>query len=489
MLSRMTEVWRRWGGLVAPAGLLVAGALLVAFQPHRGAPPLAPRALTRFLEILFAASFALEIVWVMLRAGLTKASSVFWMVLMAFAVWYAAGTIFWERSYDPWGHEDYVRIIVERHALPQPADCWVCYHPPLYYLSAAPFYRVLRAMPGARTGKGLQYFSVALFGLFLIFYLKTVELCLRTESARTMAIMALAALPATLIHSARLGNDALLYVFWMGAIFHGIRWETQFQRRDLLIAAAYLGLGLCTKASGAVPIAALTATLAMAYGSFPERRRDIRRQSAQAFVILATAGLAYALWSRHYILHGVTANLEGLGDDLKITQTAVSQVAFSVRAFLMEFAENRSGLGHRDYFWNYFLKSSLFGEWDYPVPGARTAMRILSATYLATLLCFASMLARSLKGRLRLPWMILGTILLSPLFSLAYRWQGGYSCMGDARYVYPMFAAAAVAYAWMLERFHLESQRSAYNAGLWILSAYIAAGILFETVIFLSLTY
>ena len=43
-------------------------------------------------------------------------------------------------AYDVDGHVAYVQYIIENHSVPGTDDCWTCYHPPVYYVSAVPSY-------------------------------------------------------------------------------------------------------------------------------------------------------------------------------------------------------------------------------------------------------------------------------------------------------------------------------------------------------------
>ena len=131
-------------------------------------------------------------------------------------------------------------------------------------------------------------------------------------------------------------------------------------------------------------------------GDFPSDAPTFSGRGLQAVAILGLAGAAYRLWSRSFILGGLAANARNLPADLKITSTLINQIAFNLRAFLTEFADPRIKMSASDYFLNFFLKSSLFGEWTYKARGTHAAMRFLSAIYLAFVVCFGVLLARSL---------------------------------------------------------------------------------------------
>jgi len=487
-IIRAVDAWRRWGGFAAPAALILSGALLVALQPAPKTPIAVGSVPALALQAVFYGSLLGWLAWALLRARLSALSKAFWLVFMVLAVWYASGTRPWQRSYDWNGHDDYVQFIVDRQALPKARSCWICYHPPLYYMAAAPVYRVFRATPLGHPADEMQFLSVGIFGLFLLYFLLLVESTIESDAARLLACLALAAAPTTVINSARIGNDILLYLFWMGATFHTVRWERDFARRDLMIAAAYLGLGFITKGNAAVPVLAFAATLVMAFAREPGRRRDIVGQGVPALAIVGLGAAAYLFWSRHFILSGLSPNSYLLANSLKIEQTALNQLAFDVKAFVMEFAEPHNSLGARENFLNFFFKTSILGDWTFTLEGARATMRLLSAAYVAAAMVLAVMLGRALRVRGRLPGMFSSILVIAPLMTLAHRWHEANVTVSDARYVYPMFAVAAIVYVLLLEKLDGDGQVGIYRLGVTVLCAFICFGAAFQTALFLSLT-
>jgi hypothetical protein len=81
---------------------------------------------------------------------------------------YASYTAWSDRNPDAHAHVQYVRYLLDHHALPRATDCSECHHPPLYYLAAAPVLAACERSRALDPGVGLQLFSLSLFVTFLV---------------------------------------------------------------------------------------------------------------------------------------------------------------------------------------------------------------------------------------------------------------------------------------------------------------------------------
>ena len=66
------------------------------------------------------------------------------------------------------GHIEYIQYVINNHSIPDKDECWSCYHPPVYYIAAAPSY-VLGEYLGMQGTTGLQAFSLLLSVLTTFF--------------------------------------------------------------------------------------------------------------------------------------------------------------------------------------------------------------------------------------------------------------------------------------------------------------------------------
>ena len=59
---------------------------------------------------------------------------------------YVLTTPYWLREHDVWFHVEYLQLVSETLSVPAFDQCWLCYHPPLYYYLLAPWLRTAQAI-------------------------------------------------------------------------------------------------------------------------------------------------------------------------------------------------------------------------------------------------------------------------------------------------------------------------------------------------------
>ena len=445
--ARNLALWQRWGGIVAPLLLLTSGAELVYWTPPTmQAAPL--EAVPIFLEAVFHSSLALWLLWALLRARLSASSTRLWLLSVAICFWYIWITPYTVRGYDAPGHLSYVEIIAIGLRFPSPGDCWVCYHPPLYYLAVAPFFRVFLVTPHFSAPKELQILGGYLFAAALLYFFRLAEAVVENRRDRILALLLIIFLPVTMLSSGRIGNDVLAYFLWMAAVYHAALWEDTLDAGRLIRAFVFLSLGFVTKMSIAVPAAAVLATIVTTMLRRTAHRRTIVRQCALASVLPILSLIGYFYWSRSFIRQGITGNIQGMWWKYRVHPTFEKAMTFHLGRFLTGFAYPKTDAGGREYFWVYWLKTGLIGAWTFDQTGAATATRGLSFFCLALIALAAATAILYRRHLLRTtPTVLLWITVLSPLASLKYWMDNAYSSSGDARYVYPVFPAAALVFA------------------------------------------
>lgn len=212
-----------------------------------------------------------------------------------------------ERSYDD--HFEPVQILLQQQRLPDAADCWECYQPPLYYVVSAGVFRAGEALAGLngagadaaqRAGrKAMQFVSVAAGGLTLVLCV----LVLRVGGARPAWIEALALglaafLPAHVLMSAIVTNDALTYLLATAAIYAALRaFETPGATRWWVLAGAAAGAAILCKSYALMTAAAIAATV-LACGWMRGEAADgaQRRSARRGLLLLAAATIGVGIW-------------------------------------------------------------------------------------------------------------------------------------------------------------------------------------------------
>lgn len=380
------------------------------------------------------------------------------------------------RVHDFEAHMQYVRYVATYLTLPDPAACFECYHPPLYYLLAAPLYVVGGVF-------ALQFFSLALSVLFLILALKTVVFSLHNKTVQLIAFSLLAFWPAGIMYSARIGNDALFYVWYALGFYFLVKWYTTGSFTDFCLASGVTLCALLTKSNGLI----LLGTLFVAFFF-----KIILQRKIMSTHIAAMAGLCllsiFILTFRSTPEEVTTAtqnpqtllvaNVGGLPENIKLANTIKNYALFDAYTFItVPFLNQVDDASGRQFYWNYLLKSSLFGEFQFS-----------RGEFLATLIaiCFllfsgSIFLVFVFSGKLQMPTaFILHTAVgLGILASITLRVLIPYSPSADFRYIFPVIIPGSILVAQGIEQIRKKEYIRIYAVTLSIMILFLGLSTLF----------
>ncbi|HZU82275.1 MAG TPA: hypothetical protein VE987_05135 [Polyangiaceae bacterium] len=418
------------------------------------------------LELGAAAGAAIVLVGAALRrSGWPWSIVSLYAAGLAARVMYLTQTPFSARSHDVDGHLAYIQYLLEHHALPPPYAGWQFYQPPLYYVLAALSWRAMTWLGVASRASILlllQLESVVYQLGFLVFSALTAEMWIaripdrglgRRWSSRS-GLLALHAALACLwvsgvLHSVRLGNDDLLYLLFGAGLYFASRWWLLLEDRDLTLAAACAAIGMSVKSNALVLFAVLGALLVARLLS--DDRRDLRAHLRRAlpaaglFVLSVTVALGRAAVDT---AHGrrpnvLVGNANRLTGDLLVGNRAENYLWFDLQTFVTHaFASSLHDEAGRQFFWNFALKTSLFGEFDFEGARAWNLAVVISVVFLLVLAYAAA--ATALAGRDE--WLAdlpaLSTIALLVASLAALRMSIPMACSGDFRYILPVLTPA-----------------------------------------------
>ncbi len=141
-------------------------------------------------------------------------------------------------------HLEVVRFIVEHGQLPTSEQLTDAFHPPLYYLLAAPL-----ALVGPAKLVQLLSLALSLLNFWLLFLLiKETEL-IQTYKARCHALILTALLPQFVIFGNFISNDSLSFLIGTLVFVLAFRYLERPSRANLVWLAVVQGMGLLTKGS------------------------------------------------------------------------------------------------------------------------------------------------------------------------------------------------------------------------------------------------
>lgn len=443
------------------------------------------------------------------------------------------------------GHLNYIEYVVNNNALPRPDSGWVYYHPGLYYITAAVFYRAEQFLGIMNIYKGLQSLSLMFFMVFLVFAALILRKMVKDKIFFAVALAVLAFWPSGFIHSIRIGNDVLFYTFFAAALYFINDWYKSRSMKDLYLATLFASLDFMTKTNGAIIVAIVLLLLLFEFLKQKDKLAYIRKMVWVLVIFAASFGISrfnhyyYAIKEQRsdwYLagLVNITATTSG---GLYVGNQPINYIYFDLPTMMTEpYVSTWVDKGGRQYFWNFLLKSSMFGEFSYE--GTLRALLSILLNNLFLLMCayfvaavffwgftkrdrhlpvresgnrpmFYSAYGRRFRNTLfmktarrttspllikveltrrhyfsryknRVFEVLLLAVLLSVLMMIAYRINKPLSALADFRYVYPLLISFLVLFCFALEVFRDKSLKKLVNAGLIIGSAFaVIAGLFF----------
>ena len=373
--------------------------------------------------------------------------------------------------YEGGGHRDYIEYLINHHSFPNPGQGWEYHQPPLYYLIAATAKETAH-IKDADGDLWAQLLSQMFWTVFIVSGFACLRIALRSHKwALAFCSFALCMWPSGIIHSVRIGNDVALYAFSGLGLFYMIKWWNRRRESSLYWTIVWVVLAVITKSSGLALAASLVLLFIIHFMRslrYPEyldngRTATIRQSLALGIALLVALAINfgdnvyyYATGaSRDWLLSNVS---QSINEGLRVKNDLSSYLVFDTATFLQHpFMSTWVDEHGRQYFWNFFWRSSLSSEFSFD----GTAFRwwgISNGIALLLMLsgCCIFVLQRSAVGGLKkswqcsykyLPWLCVAIFMMALL--LAFRIRTPLSCNSDFRYIYtvllPVIALAGIA--------------------------------------------
>ena len=401
------------------------------------ARPPAGHPLVRILRLIAAAALAGGLYLVLTRWNFSGTTALILVASLPVQLLYQSHTPVTERTYDVLGHLQHIEYIAYQDSLPSSAYCHECFQPGLYYAVAAGVYSTARAARIFDPMLVLQFFSLAWFWVFLVMSARIARLWLPQQPEVQLATALLAFWPAGFLHSARISNDIAMYAFAATSLYFVLSWWKTHSRRHLMIGAFLAACGVLVKTT-MMPVVAAIAVLIF-YRMIRERRAGNAWFSYSLPLLVMLAGIAIYL---------AQSSLRGnirppFGDNSPAMYVGNSWKQYltlnTVSYFTSPFVDSiRDGTGRR-YFWNYVLKSSMFGDYSdwFHKPVQRFLALVMSPVLLSLVILFWIGVARSVRRAAGESLPLLVVIGVSLLSVFALRFYNPYSGNNDFRYIYP----------------------------------------------------
>jgi hypothetical protein len=338
-------------------------------------------------------------------------------------------------SHDEEEHLDYIAHVAHHLAMPDHAQGFMFYQPPLYYVAAGLLGRLAGDPFAVRVYQG---FALVLAGASLWFALDAMRRLTGPGKADTtttgLAAVALAVVPSWTFFATRINNDVLAAFFAFAAAWFLIRWWQEGRQKDWVAGMVVVALGLLTKTTAALllPVWAL----AWALRSTTPWRERARLAALGAIVVLALAGWFFGqrfVGERQQQLSGNVAWIPPDSPMWVDRQPATLLTFRPDRLWRQPYVHGAMPGLSRDNFWEYFLRTAWYGEFSFrQVPVGLIRALIIAGLTMTILVVAGFIRAQNDDWRTALPMTAMFLVVLAG--HVAYRQLAPLNVSQDFRY-------------------------------------------------------
>jgi len=342
-----------------------------------------------------------------------------------------------ERVYDmEYGHFVYMNMIIENKQIPQTDVCWSCNHPPLYYLIGAGIISIFNNLDPFYSLRFLQQIAMLFSFASLAFGVALLYRLFNEKKISIFSSLLFVLWPGFVITAPRIGNDVPFYFGALMCMLFAQMWWNKHKSRYLLLSFLGAGIAVLFKSTGFVVLGALILIYICGMFRFWELPRLKMILGIFIIVILSAFGSQYRIITN--LFRDVTPSLAvvNVNPGLNVKTSFGSFVYFDAKDYFMEaYTSTWTDAGGRQYFWNFFIKSTLFGE--YPVWNSNAGRIIASILNFLNLIFFLLIFWGIVNMKMRnLPSLLFFTALLASLIFIRAHYS--VSCMQDFRYIAPI---------------------------------------------------
>jgi hypothetical protein len=328
--------------------------------------------------------------------------------------------------------------------LPEPNlnSGWEYHQAPLYYITAAVVYTIANVL-ALDSLIALQVLSLVYSTVFLIFGVLLFRIvCKSTWLFFTSAVL-LAIWPSGIIHSIRIGNDTMYYMVFVMALYFLMRWLVDKESKQFYVASLFAALTMVTKISGVLVLAIFGTCFVCIWLKARQKRSYLLKTVFLISVVFFASyfslfrNLTTALQDTHFnIVNGNAPYTINRG--LSVDNRLHNYIYFDVDTYVTTaFTDTWHDAGGRQYFWNFSLKSMLFGEFSSPAADEQLRAKLLSLLLLQMIGFLFIGLFLSIRKWNPSHLMLLLWLMLAVLSLMYFRHSYPFSANADFRYIFP----------------------------------------------------
>lgn len=400
------------------------------------------------------------------------------------------------------GHIDYIKYLIQNKSLPSSTDCWECFQPPSYYIISSTIYWLAQSAGADNPYFYLQLLSLLFFLIFLFFGIKTISALNIERNITRITTLLITFWPSGIIHSIRIGNDTLLYLFYAAGFYYLIKWAQKENKKWFYLSLLFSVLSMLAKSNGFMLIFAIS--IVFIYKWITSRKQNngfSYFKNGFIFIIVFLIGSSMALYmplinykkndseSKDFII----GNIHALNGALLVGNKPINYLWFDFKTFVKKpFMNPWADETGRQYYWNYLLKSSLFGEFsdfgkNKNIVIAAQSISLVFVFFIGYFLILLSslFLDKTKPERIKKIFPIIVINIMAPLLMLtATRIKHPYSAQADFRYIFPIIISFGAIYAIGLANLKNRNLKILQYFG-YVLPIFMT----FLTIIFFTLSY
>lgn len=469
------------------------------------------------ITLLAACSLLYEIILIL---KLDKKIATLFILALVIRLIYYSYTGFNIRQHDALGdtgHLGYINYVANNWRLPDPQSGFEYHQPPLYYIISGIIFAGLKLLGIYNIFDVIQLFSIAYVIIFLIFGVKILSLSFEKNTFwYYLAASLLLFWPSGIIHSVRITNDSLFWAFFGGFIYFLLKWFKNPSPLKLLPVSAFFTLGMITKSNMILavpmfgmavlihlisiadlqifnikqPLVSIKKVFSNLVKFFQKLKYDIKT------ILLYLSSLAFVVIS--FIVNpDLISSIRGkpleqfigstqLNSQLKVGEGLQHYLYFDIPTFLnTSFMSSWSDENGRQWFWNFFFKTSLFGEFSFPKQFSQD-LAILISFAVIILLTTVIYYFFSQKKLMKQDWLLLSMLAIFILGAMFHRKENPYAPNSDFRFVFPVLILLSYFFATSVQFLSTKKHQLALFFGLFSGLTLVVSSLVFFIDLFIS---
>jgi hypothetical protein len=363
------------------------------------------------------------------------------------------------RTDDIYGHLDYIWFITDKMSFPAISELEQSYHPPVYYFISAVFRKILLIISFTDDiiNRVLQFLSLCFHMGFLIAGTLIIKRYISNKLIFFLCIFIFYFWPTSILNSVKIGNDNLLYCFYGFSFLFLCKWYDEEDPVHISLFTLFALLCIFTKVNGIVILGCFGILVIIKFFQTKSKRKYVSK--VLPFIVLLSLGVV-GLFAFPIIdsLNGYEVvtfanRIYSMGWGPTLGVEANNYLYFDLRDFMnIPFTDMFADEGGRQYFWNYLLKTSLFGAFSAKNAFLRNCAIIMSffLLFIVFIMILGFITLKRDDARKRLP--IILNLFLLLLSSAIFRLLSPMACSNDFRYIFhgiitfPVFLGSALSF-------------------------------------------